>query len=265
MNAGLTMGTTARATVAPASNGQTRPIIIHYHLFKNAGSSFDQTLKANLGAAWTTHEIRGAHFSPTEVASYLIENPAVSALSSHTALLPPPVIPGAHVIPVLFVRHPIDRVRSLYDFGRTQGADTPGSRLAKQMGLREYIDWRLSRREETGDRVIADFQTHRLSPAGDGTTELGRALDAIARLPFVGLVEQYGRSLERLQALLAPHFPGINLAPVRLNSTSRIPVPLAARLLQFRVRVGMRRYGRLVAANRNDLELWRTVRRTYSR
>lgn len=245
------------------SSGDVRSVIVHYHLFKNAGSSLDRTLEANFGAGWVAREVNDPQLSASEIARYLAENPATSALSSHTALLPPPVIAGVDIIPILFVRHPIDRVRSLYDFGRSQAADTPGSRLAKKMDLREYIDWRLSRREDIGDRVIADFQTHRLSRAGHGATELDCAHDAIARLPFVGLVEQYGRSLDRLQTLLVPRFPGLRLAPVRSNATVRIPLPLTARLLQFRMRVGLKRYERLVAENRGDLEIWRAVRAMY--
>ena len=36
-----------------------RKIVFHYHLFKNAGTSVDEMLKASFGPAWVTREFQG--------------------------------------------------------------------------------------------------------------------------------------------------------------------------------------------------------------
>ena len=50
-----------------------------------------------------------------DIAAAMVEfirsNPHLRAISSHTALLPVPQIDGIEIFPIIFVRHPIDRLR----------------------------------------------------------------------------------------------------------------------------------------------------------
>ena len=70
-----------------------RGVIIHYHLFKNAGTSVDAILRRNFGEGWASREYPPR--SDGEAArEFLASNPHIAALSSHTLLLPPPEIPG---------------------------------------------------------------------------------------------------------------------------------------------------------------------------
>src|SRR4029079_906891 len=88
-----------------------RPIIIHYHFFKNAGTSVDAILQRNFGAGWTSREYP-ARSTPNAAREFLVANPQIAALSSHTLPLPPPDIPDAEILPILFIRHPLDRLKS---------------------------------------------------------------------------------------------------------------------------------------------------------
>jgi hypothetical protein len=239
-----------------------RTVIIHYHLFKNAGTSLDHALRASLKERWVAYE-RPDRIPAEEIASFLVAHPGVVALSSHNAWLPVPVLPATVVVPVLFVRHPLDRARSVYDFEHVQEADTAGARMAKQTDLAGYLEWRLGPRVGK-DATIRGFQVQRLAPAGVGATELERALDALDRLPFVGLVEEYERSVESLERLLEPHVPGIRLRGPRLNRTATASHGLEGRLDALRSRVGETLYRRLLEANHDDLVLWERVRQRYA-
>lgn len=239
---------------APATR-QPRPIIVHYHLFKNAGTSVDRTLQANFGATWTTIE-RDPQLLPRDLRQFLIENPWVTAVSSHTAMLPLPKLPGISIIPIVFLRHPLDRIRSIYDFERRQDVSAPAPDKAKEVGFAGYVDWRLDRAEARQDHSIANFQTRRLARLVPGEGPLVRAKRAVEELPFVGLVEDYEPSLLRLQALLQESFPKVELAPRTANTTEgRLPT-MEQRLAAMRADLGEETYLRVSRANALDMALW---------
>lgn len=237
----------------------SRNIIIHYHLFKNAGTSLDHSLKANFKGNWRNQEGKASGWLSADVANYLVEHTDIVVLSSHKALLPVPVIQGANIYPIIFVRHPIDRVRSIYEFERQQTLVTEGSRMAKVTDLSGFVAWRLQRK---GDRSIRNFQAHRFAgaiPASKVDSRLSedeRALLAIDVLPFVGIVEQYAHSLARLQEWLSPVFEGIELQPTKANVTQRGDQSLGERLAAMRAELGVSLYEELTEANQADMNLY---------
>ena len=85
--------------VAAGNDTARRPIIIHYHFFKNAGTSVDAILQRNFGAGWTSREYP-ARSTPNAASEFLVANPQIAALSSHTLPLPPPNIPDAEILPI---------------------------------------------------------------------------------------------------------------------------------------------------------------------
>jgi hypothetical protein len=239
----------------------SRKIILHYHLFKNAGTSVDHSLKANFREHWHAQEGKASGWPSAEVTDYLLAHTNIKVLSSHTALLPVPVIEGTNIYPVIFIRHPIDRVRSIYDFERKQTDVTEGSKMAKITDLCGFVEWRLQRK---GDRSLRNFQTHRFAAAvtpqaAPKLSEEERALLAIDALPFIGIVEQYDRSLARLQAWLKPTFEGIELQPTKANVTQRSDQSLDERLAALRAELGPTLYKALIDANQSDLNLYRAV------
>lgn len=235
-----------------------RNVILHYHLFKNAGTSLDHTLKENFGDGWHEHEGPGPGWRAEDVTEYLRQNPEIVVLSSHTALLPPPELLNATVYPVIFIRHPIDRIRSIYEFERKQIADTLGARMAKEVDLAGYIRWRLQRK---GDRTIRNFQAYRLAFAASDAEETKnlseeeRALLAVDSLPFVGLVERFEASLARLQQWLLPSFPFIDFKPIKANVTQKGGLSLEDRLGALRDDLGSELFNDFVHANTLDLKI----------
>lgn len=196
-----------------------RPVILHYHLFKNAGTSVDQVLKQNFADRWVTAEFAtNTQDNSAAVADWIRDNPQAVAFSTHTALGPVPKVDGVQVLPLIMLRDPIARVRSAYRFERKQQADTWGAQLAKTHDLEGYVRTRLARR---GDRQCRNFQTHRLASLVPGDApELTRAIEALSHLAVVGLVEDFDAAMVRLANAVRQDFPDFSWQSVQANTTT---------------------------------------------
>ncbi len=144
-----------------------RPLLVHYHIYKNAGTSVDRTLSESFGGKWASFE--GAPeksvVSNNEVADFASANPEISAISSHKAR-PFPAVIG--FFPILFLRNPIDRARSMYGFAKRDPAQVDHA-LARDLSFKDYVDtwlrfcraacyetirWLISRRRRFASRTF---------------------------------------------------------------------------------------------------------------
>jgi hypothetical protein len=79
-----------------------RTIILHYHLFKNAGTSVDHVLRQNFPSAWVSQEFPGKGGNNTaDVSHWITSSPQTIAFSSHTMQGPIPEIQGIQIVPVI--------------------------------------------------------------------------------------------------------------------------------------------------------------------
>ena len=235
-----------------------RKVILHYHLFKNAGTSLDAAFKENVAPEeWVTQEFPGEPQTNREqVAQWILDNPQAKIFSSHTAHLPPPKFEGVEVLPVIFMRHPIDRIASAYAFETKQGGDSFGAVLARNTDLSGYIETRLSLPH---DRQCRNFHMQRLAMmfGGNQGDEFTRSKKALETLPFVGIVEQFADSMARLEKWLQSEgFGGMQLKPVEKNVSRDIKKSLEDKLKEFQERISPEVFAKLTEANRNDLVLY---------
>jgi len=237
-----------------------RAVVIHYHLFKNAGSSVDAILQHNFGDKWI--EIEGPNnkkLTPEMMADHITANPDIQAISSHTAQITLPKVPGVEIIPIVFIRHPLARIKSAYEFERKQDFDTPGSQVAKAGDFNHYMTWRLSTPTMT---QVSNFHTYRLKDFKTFTINRDahlfrqRAINAMKALPAVGMVERFNESMQRFAELIRPHFPDFELFEAHVNTTSDPSKTLHAKLKAFEDEIGRETYLNLVQLNSNDLELY---------
>lgn len=235
-----------------------RKVILHYHLFKNAGTSLDAAFKECVKSEeWVTKEFPGQpKVNREQVAQWILDNPQAKVFSSHTAHLPPPNLEGVKVLPVIFLRHPIDRIASAYAFETKQGGDSFGAVLARNTDLSGYIETRLALPH---DRQCRNFHMQRLSMMfSEGQEdEFTRAKKALEYLPFIGIVEQFTDSMIRLEKwLLQEGFGNINLKPVEKNVSRDIKKTLVDKLDEFEKRISPEVYTSLIAANKDDVSLY---------
>lgn len=228
----------------------TRTVILHYHLFKNAGTSLDGILRENFGSRWVTAEFSTAtgDNSP-QVADWIEAHPDAVAFSTHTAMGPIPRIDGVTIISVMMLRDPVARIRSAYRFERKQQADTWGAELAKSHDLEGYVRARLDRPR---DRQCRNFQTQRLASLVPGDEpELARATRAMARLSVVGLVEHFDKTMGQLTGKLRPAFPDFEPRNIRANTTTPGPQTETDRRVN----------ALLAEVNGDDRALWELARK----
>lgn len=229
-----------------------RTVILHYHLFKNAGTSVDHVLRRNFPGGWTNAEFPAAGGNNTaDVIQWIKETPRAIAFSSHTMLGPIPQIEGMRILPLVLLRDPVDRIHSAYHFERQQQADTKGAQLAKAHDLAGYVNARLA---INGDRQCRNFQTARLASMipGDASerTRAAQATQAIQRLGVLGLVRDFRAAMTHLSARVSRSLGPLDIPDVRANRASGTRAPLEPRLLDL-----------LVAENGDDLALLDHIRR----
>jgi hypothetical protein len=236
-----------------------RLVLFHYHLFKNAGSSVDRVLERCFGDRWLTREFDDAVSAAergAQVADWIADSPRGVAFSSHTAELPVPKVPGVLVFPIIFLRQPIDRVASVYAFESKQAEDTSlGSMIAKHTNMAGYVKIRGA---ITHDRQCRDFHVHRLAkmwPDHFGP-EFERARLALQALPFIGIVEEFDRSMARLRLLLEHVFPDFSPVSVIENQSRDPSLGMDAKLEAIRRALGESAWQALEAMNSQDLRLY---------
>lgn len=197
-----------------------RTVILHYHLFKNAGTSLDTVLKQNFGDRWVTQEFSGQN-NTAAVEDWIRNTPDAVAFSSHTMMGPPPRVDGVRVVSVMLLRDPIARIKSAYRFERQQNVETFGAVLARHTDLEGYVKVRLSLPH---DRQCRNFQTQRLAALSPGPApELSRAMAALDLLGVVGLVSDFGGTLQRLAGMIAQDYPDFRGEEVHDNRTAQRP------------------------------------------
>ncbi len=203
---------------------RTRPVLVHAHMFKNAGTTFDWSLRRSFGDHFVDHREdddmkRGAeYFGP-----WLQQHTHCQAISSHWITQPLPGLDAVDIALCLLFRDPVERMRSVYQFERQQqGVDTPGSIRAKKMSFYEYMSWQM---EPMPGPVVKNYHTRYCS--GDYLGEdlpamYERALALLDSTPTLGLVHRYDESMVLFEHQLERQFPGIDLSYLKQNVLSAV-------------------------------------------
>ncbi len=180
-------------------NRNNRTVIIHKHIFKNAGTTFDWILKNNFGTDFCDHRDDKAVRKGGEkyLINYLKEHPNIKALSSHHIWFTLPKHPEFDFLPVYFIRHPIERIRSVYNFEKQQQTNSLGAKMAKKMNFTEYVAWRM---REDVPATIRNFQTKMIAGIKPGLSatkdDLNTALHLIRDADFAGVVDLFEMSMK---------------------------------------------------------------------
>ncbi|UHQ55870.1 hypothetical protein [Microbulbifer sp. YPW16] len=241
-------------------NQKKRKVIVHYHFFKNAGSSIDEILQSSFGERWSKFDKSpaGNKILPDELSSFLISRPDLRAVSSHQAV--PPLPAGNYeIFPIFFLRHPIIRARSayLFEWQKQKGLSVPKGSFS------EYVEEKL---DPGNGGVIADFHVYQLANKVRSGRWPVRDLDPVKRfndakcflesLPFFGLVEHFQESLERMHFYLKYHFPELRVVNYEVNATDKSNLSLREKLARIRDELGDRLYTSLIDHNQLDLAFY---------
>ena len=189
-----------------------RTIIVHYHIFKNAGSSVDRLLNMAFGDGWGTLEgpTPTSLLRPHDLSAFIKDHPEIVAVSSH--LLRPPAPPDVRVFPVVLIRHPLDRAFSVYNHLRRHHDGASTGTVAQRASFSQFVLWCLDNKTR-GGMVIADYQVIHLSPASFRNGHIYQAVatenDLLHAIHYLsdgacfGTVDLFDAAMDRLRQAAA--------------------------------------------------------------
>ena len=204
-----------------------RTVFLHYHLFKNAGTSLDAILKAHFKERWLTQEFSSVGGNNTHLIEDWIRATSEGVIySTHTAIGLMPQVEDVRIIPLILLRDPVKRIISAYEFERQQQVDNWGANLAKSTDFEGYVTTRLAIRN---DRQCRNFQTSRLGSLQDGDApEIQRALmglEMIHAKGLIGLVSDFDAFIANLNVLVTQIDPSFKAKAVHSNVSKKSGVP----------------------------------------
>lgn len=202
-----------------------RTVLVHHHIFKNAGTSFNYALKKAFGRNFHEYDLpNGKVVTREALANYIEECPSVVAISGHHIALPPIQTDGLKTISSILIRDPLARIRSIYQFEKKQKSQTKGAVMAKKLGFREFVLWRL----EHSPQVFCDYQTLYCSRDNSATNscfptknDLETAMQNLLRCFAVGTVKRYKDFLIMAQHEANHYFSDVVFFNSHLNATDR--------------------------------------------
>jgi len=203
----------------------TRFVVINYHIFKNAGTTIDWILKKNFqdkSVRFNDQENQSRVLSPKLILDFLESHPDVKAISSEQLHEIVPNYSNLKLIPFIFIRHPLQRIHSIYTYNRyvLDGTEpfTP-SAYAKLHSFSEFIQWRF----QTDPNFFVNYQVRYIldliSAYKSNNIEkyFQNALEFLESSPIVGIVDRLDESLVLAEHFLKNYFPSIDLSYVIQN------------------------------------------------
>ena len=167
----------------------------------------------------------------------------------------------------MMFRHPIERVRSVYNFERKQiQADTLGARFARDHNLREYVLWRM---RFDVPPTIRNFHIFRAFPGSlrwqqeVKEVELRKAKAYVDSLEMIGFVEYFNESMMLFEKSLSSVFPSIDMSYKMQNVGQQHNEPRELRIEKLREEIGEAAFTLLMDRNRADLELYDYAKRIF--
>lgn len=241
-----------------------RVIVIHNHIFKNAGTTIDGALHKNFGEAFIDHRDdasmrKGASY----LGPYLTKNKQIKALSTHHLTMPLPSLVNVELKELMMFRHPIERVTSVYNFERQQIIDIPGTIHARKLSLKDYIIWRM--RPEVGATIRNYHVRKMLAPRKPGQEsvrnhEMAELKQRLSNMEMFGLVERFDESMVFFEDCLTKFFLKIDLSYVPQNVGQAPGEGLSTKIERLKEEIGDDVFDLLIKKNQYDLQLYEWVK-----
>jgi hypothetical protein len=228
-------------------------------LFKNGGSTLDWILRKNFGQQFMEFhgETANSVLLAPDIERMIKDYPEHVAFSSHHFRLPLDTVKVKRVFPLLFLRHPLDRVASMFDQERRMADPGDDWRFAS---LSDWIESSIRDRPY----IFCDSQVSFLARGGvyyEPPDEfcLDDAIDELRGLPFFGLVSEYDTSVILLEEQLQRWWPDFDGAYFQQNKGTRDHC-LESRLERLASHITPSAYAALLRNNKYDLALFERAR-----
>ena len=238
----------------------TRFVIVHYHIFKNGGSTVASILEREFRHGYAT--VHGPDdvlvLDESHLAGFVADHAGVQAISSHHIRYPKPVLPNTVIFDWCFLRNPLDRLQSVYSYFQRIDSPDPLCRLARQEHSRVFF----KRLIDSAPHLVSNVQVTFLANGGAFTrpadsADVEIAAGILAKMAIPGLIEKFDESLVAAEYFLKPAFPRLRLDYSPQNVSRPLVKSSADRQEWLRHSWGSDLYATLVQLNQCDLELCR--------
>jgi hypothetical protein len=206
----------------------------------------------------------------SDLAEFLAVRPEIQAVSSHHLRYPKPAIRNLVIFDCCFLRHPLDRLLSLYAWARRNDSPDPVCHAARVSSPREFT----RRLLDEFPHMVSNVQVTLLANAGAFTRpanqhDLEVASGIVREMAVPGLVELFDESLIAAEYFLRPAFPNLRLhcQPQNVSRPDEQHRPDRERELEQKLVAlwGAGTYADLVRLNEFDLELYNRMRQEIER
>lgn len=250
---------------------QKRAVICHYHVYKNSGTSFNALLEANFGERHINFDgpIAGFQINQDQLVEIIENNPEVISISSHQIYLPAPSTLNIRFIPVVFLRHPLLRIRSIFLF-ETSGNSEAATSLDMKDRLASFEAWADARLKNSANLLsLSNGQANQLSRAycrapqmqmidGACIHDMDLAFNNLKLASCVARTESYSEDVLLFEVTFANN--GIEfssqLGGVENISAGDFGAPLPQQLETFKASMSESLWEQLVSINQQDQALY---------
>jgi len=245
-----------------------RFVLVHYHLFKNGGTTIESILEREFPDRFAT--LHGSHrdsvLDGEHLAAFLEEHPDIGAVSSHHLRYPLPTVRNIVLFDCCFLRHPLARIHSFYSHFRRMNSDDSLSRMANEQSPRSFVKWLADQLPN----MVSEVQVQLLANGGvfrrpADRDDLARAVQVMKQMSMPGLVEMFDESLVVAEYFLRPAFPALNLEYVARNVSDPAAQELSTQADRVKNIWGVDLYQELVRLNQLDLELHKATAQEITR
>jgi hypothetical protein len=235
-----------------------RLVILHYHIFKNAGSTIEDILDHSFGERFAKLETPAdaGLISGPELLRFFDARPNLRALSSHQIRHPLPQAPGYLFFDICFLRDPIDRIRSIYTYFRQKpNPSDPMSALANRASLGDFVAGMI----RDFPLFVKNVQVNLLACTGDSDEpeprDLELAIERMLATSFLGVVDCFDQSVAAGMHALRCAFPELDCDRPAVNVSDGLRGTVASRIEKLRQACAPDVFEELLRLNALDRQL----------
>jgi hypothetical protein len=247
---------------------ESKFIILHYHIFKNAGSTIEYILKNNFKD--NHHDIHGSNENSSvtlsEIEKFTHSNPTTISLTSHHLRYPVSDFENYKIIDIVYIRHPIDRLYSMFAY-----YDKIKWQTAQKLLISDNFPEFLEKILEIQPFNSINSQTNFFSNASDyyfppNDLDLEKAIRYAKKVRWLGTVDQFDKSIKTAKYFLNPIFKNLNIDYITQNTTTNPSIQLD---IELKINTLKSKFGKVIDLaieyNSLDIKLWEACNQEINR
>ena len=209
--------------------------IAHYHIYKNAGSSINKSLQNYFGKDALIEFDKNEHtknirtYDAQLIEKKIKEDPKLRCFTAHNMVTDVHLKSKLTIVPIVFIRHPLLRIASVYRFEEQRQDDWKRSKYAQALDFEDWLHFIMHRENDIEGN---NYQTSMLTLSSNNRRQIlahtpvnlydiKAVIKRLETVPVVGVVEEFEESVKKLGEALEPIFPGLNFN-ASANRTKKI-------------------------------------------